>query len=147
MQVFPTYINHSPPLIPDGIYLIIERALRGERSQMFPYRLSAEQGSIWYHFYNVLGMTRSGIEPTTSLLRGERFNHWATAALYHMAMGRVSYMWICALTQHYECEGQQKTFSNFLLSCCLNVNYGTPAFCRVSCARVYCTYQRVQLYI
>ena len=25
---------------------------------------------------------RSGIEPTTSHFRGERSNHWATAALY-----------------------------------------------------------------
>ena len=45
------------------------------------YILSAKQGSIWYHFYNVFGMTRSGIEPTTSRSRGERSNHWATAAV------------------------------------------------------------------
>jgi len=30
-------------------------------------------------FYNVFGMTRSGFKPTTSRLRGERSNHWATA--------------------------------------------------------------------
>jgi len=28
--------------------------------------LSAKQGSIWFHFHNIFGMTRSGIEPTTS---------------------------------------------------------------------------------
>jgi len=33
--------------------------------------LSAKQGSIWYHFYHVFGMTRSGIEPTTSRSRGD----------------------------------------------------------------------------
>jgi len=47
----------------------LERGLRGERSQTCPYMLSAKQGSIWYHFYNVFGMTRSEIEPTTSRLR------------------------------------------------------------------------------
>ena len=26
--------------------------------------LSAKQGSHWYHFYNVFGMTRPGIDPT-----------------------------------------------------------------------------------
>ena len=52
-----------------------ERGLRGERSQTCPYILSAKQGSIWNHVYNVVGMTRSGIEPTTSCLRGERSNH------------------------------------------------------------------------
>ena len=53
-----------------------ERGLRGERSQTCPYMLSAKQGSIWCHFYNVFGMTRSGIEPTTSRSRGERSYHW-----------------------------------------------------------------------
>ena len=81
-QVIPTYINHSRPLIPDGIHLFFERGLRGERRQTCPYMLSAKQGSIWYHFYNVFGMTRSGIEPTTSRSRGERSNHWATAAYF-----------------------------------------------------------------
>jgi len=72
-QVIPTYINHSRPLIPDGFHrsLFFERGLRGERSQTCPYMLSAEQRSIWYHFYNVFGMTRSGIEPMTSRSRGE----------------------------------------------------------------------------
>jgi len=39
--------------------------------------LRAKHGSIWYHFFD---MTRSGIEHTTSRLRGERSNQWATAA-------------------------------------------------------------------
>ena len=44
-----------------------ERCLRGgERNQTYPYMLSFKQRSIYYHFYNVFGMTRSGIEPTTS---------------------------------------------------------------------------------
>jgi len=80
-QVIPTYINCSRPLISDGIHLIFKRGLRGKRSQALPYILSAKQGSIWYHFYNVFGMTRSGIEPTTSRLRGERYNHWVTAVV------------------------------------------------------------------
>ena len=81
-QVIPTYINYSRPLIPDGINLFfIEQDLRGERNQTCPYMLSAKEGNIWYHFYNVFGMTRSGIEPTTSRLRGKRSNHWATAAV------------------------------------------------------------------
>ena len=52
-----------------------ERGLRGERSQTSPYMLSAKQGSIWYHFYYVFGMMRSGMEPTTSRSQGERSNH------------------------------------------------------------------------
>jgi len=42
--------------------------------------LSATQGSIWYHFYNVFGMTESGIEPATFRLQGKGSNHLATAA-------------------------------------------------------------------
>jgi len=83
-QVIPTYINHSRPLILGGIHLFFERGLRGERSQTCPYMLSAKQGSIWYHFYNVFGMMRSGIESTTSCSRGERSNHWATADLWYL---------------------------------------------------------------
>ena len=73
--LIPTYINHSRPLIPNGIHLFFERGLRGDGSQTCPYMLGDKQGSIWYHFYNVFGMTRSGIEPTTSRLRGERSNY------------------------------------------------------------------------
>jgi len=58
----------------------LEQGLRGEGSQTC-HMLSAKQGSIWYYFYNVFGMTRSGTEPTTSRSRGERSNHWATAAV------------------------------------------------------------------
>ena len=58
-QVIPTYINHSRSLIPDEIHLFFERGLRGERSQTYPNTLSAKQGSIWYYFYNVFGMTQS----------------------------------------------------------------------------------------
>jgi len=65
-HIIPTYINHSRPLFPDETHLVFERCLRGERGQTYPYMLSAKQGSIWYHFYNFFGMTRSGIEPTTS---------------------------------------------------------------------------------
>jgi len=60
---------------------VFERGLRGERSQTCPYMLSAKKGSIWYHFYNVFGMTRSEIETTTSRSRGERSNHSAIAAV------------------------------------------------------------------
>jgi len=35
--------------------------------------LSTKQWIIWYHFYNVFGMTQSGIEPTTSSSWGECF--------------------------------------------------------------------------
>ena len=42
--------------------------------------LRAKQWSIFHYFYNAFDMTRSGIEPTTSRSRGERSNHWATAA-------------------------------------------------------------------
>ena len=34
--------------------------------------LSAKQGTHWYHFYNVFGMTRPGIDPTST---------WAIAAV------------------------------------------------------------------
>jgi len=43
------------------------------RIQTFPYLLSAQQGRICYHFYNVFGIARSEIEPKTSRSRGERF--------------------------------------------------------------------------
>jgi len=51
-----------------------EQDLIGERSKTNPYMLSAKQlkqGSIWYHFYNVFGMARSGIEPMTLCSRGK----------------------------------------------------------------------------
>ena len=58
-QVIQIYINHYRPIIPEGIYLNLI-GLRGERSQTYPYMLIAKQGSIWYQFYNVFGMTDSG---------------------------------------------------------------------------------------
>ena len=67
----------------ESIYFF-ERGLRGNRSQTYPYMLSAKQGIIWYHFYKVFGMTRSGIEPTTSRLRGESFYQYATIAVYFL---------------------------------------------------------------
>jgi len=78
-QIIPTYINHSRPLIQDGIHLFFERGLRWEQSQTCPYMLSAKQDNIWNHFDNLFSMTRSGIEPTTSRSRGKRSNHWTTA--------------------------------------------------------------------
>ena len=45
-QMIQTYINHSRRLIPDGIHLVFERGLRGEKSQFYPYMLSAKQVSI-----------------------------------------------------------------------------------------------------
>ena len=46
--------------------------------------LSAKQGSHWYHFYNVFGMTRPGIDPTPILsyrTRSGRSASWAIAAV------------------------------------------------------------------
>ena len=65
-----------------SIFVVV--VFRGERSQTCPYMLIAKQGSIWYHFYNVVGMAQSGIESATSRSRGKRslgetFNHRATA--------------------------------------------------------------------
>jgi len=34
--------------------------------------MSAKQGSVWYHLYEVIGMTRSGIELSASGARGVR---------------------------------------------------------------------------
>ena len=45
-------------------------------------------------------MTRSGIEPTTSRSRGERSNHWATAAVTAV---------------HKKCS-RNETFSLFIVS-------------------------------
>ena len=45
------------------IRIRLKQGLRGERSQTYPYMLSAKQGSIRYHFYNVFGMMRLGIDP------------------------------------------------------------------------------------
>ena len=45
--------------------------------------LSAKQGSHWYHFYDVFGMTRPGIDPThilTYRTRSGRSTTWAIAA-------------------------------------------------------------------
>ena len=56
--------------------------------------LSAKQGNIWYHFYNLFGMTRSGIEPTTTRSRGERSNHWATAAVCWECVGYFLYFFL-----------------------------------------------------
>ena len=55
---------------------------RGLRRQTYPYMLSAKHATIWYSFYNVFCMTRSGIERTNSRLQGERSNHWANAAVW-----------------------------------------------------------------
>ena len=44
--------------------------------------LSAKQGSHWYHYYNVFGMTRPGIDPTPILTyrtRSGRSTTWAIA--------------------------------------------------------------------
>ena len=46
--------------------------------------LSAKQGSHWYHFFNVFGMTRPGIDPTPILTyhtRSGRSTNWAIAAV------------------------------------------------------------------
>ena len=40
--------------------------------------LSAKQGSHWYHFYNVFGMTRPGIDPTPILTYRTRSGHSTT---------------------------------------------------------------------
>jgi len=77
-QLILTTLDRSFKMVSNSFF---EPGLRGKRSQTCPYMLSAKQGSIWYYFYKVFGMTRSGIEPTTSLSRGERSNHWATGAL------------------------------------------------------------------
>ena len=56
---------------------------RGEASACL-IMLSAKQGSHWYHFYNVFGMTRPGIDPTPILTyrtRSGRSTTWAIAAV------------------------------------------------------------------
>ena len=58
----------------------LTRFERREKPDLSLNMLSAKQGSILYHFYKVFGMMRSRIEPTTSCLRGECSNHWATIA-------------------------------------------------------------------
>ena len=53
--------------------------------------LSAKQGSHWYHFYNVFGMTRPGIDPTPILTyrtRSGRSTTWAIAACLCMLMNQ-----------------------------------------------------------
>jgi len=76
MQVIPTYINQSRPLITDGVNLMFWTRFNRWKKQdiSFSYMLSDKQGSIWYHFYNVFSMTRSGLAPTTYRSRGERAN-------------------------------------------------------------------------
>ena len=43
--------------------------------------LSAKQGSHWYHFYNVFGMTRPGIDPTPILTYRTRSGRSTTLAI------------------------------------------------------------------
>jgi len=52
-EVFPTDINQSRPLIPDGI---ISSFWTGKGRLTYPYMLIAMQGCIWYHFYCVFCM-------------------------------------------------------------------------------------------
>ena len=53
--------------------------------------LSAKQGSHWYHFYNVFGMTRPGIDPSPILTyrtRSGRSTTWAIAAVNLWKQGK-----------------------------------------------------------
>ena len=53
--------------------------------------LSAKQGSHWYHFYNVFGMTRPGIDPTPILTyrtRSGRSTTWAIAAVLFLQINK-----------------------------------------------------------
>ena len=92
----------------------LNAVLRGERSQICPYMLSAKQGSIWYRFYNVFGMTRSGIEHTTSRSRGERSNHRATAATFGSMVKPILYyasqIWGYAYMYVYTIESVHNRF-------------------------------------
>ena len=46
--------------IPDFIHYIFFPILILEKEPVFPFLMfSSKQGSYWYHFYNVFGMTRS----------------------------------------------------------------------------------------
>jgi len=56
MYVIQTYINRYRQRIPDGIHFIFwTRFERREKPDLSLYA-NAKQGSIWYHFYNVLGL-------------------------------------------------------------------------------------------
>ena len=57
----------------DSIHLF-EQGLIGKSNQTYPFMLSAKQGIIWYHFYDVLGMTQSKIKPRTSPSQGELYH-------------------------------------------------------------------------
>jgi len=73
-------LNHSFQM--ESISSFFNRGLRGQRSQTFPYMLSAKQGSTWYHFKNVFGMMRRGSNPRPPTHTAKRrLYHWATAAL------------------------------------------------------------------
>ena len=87
-----------------------ESFLKGKRSHNYPYMLNAEQEAS-STIFNVFGMTRSGIEPTTSRLRGESSNHWATAAVnnneWHLpwAYAHSCYCWAGSKQFHILCLG------------------------------------------
>ena len=51
--------------------------------------LSAKQKNIWFHFYNVFGMTRSGIEPTIFLAR--LFEDYVKLWLSHFRLGWLAF--------------------------------------------------------
>jgi len=58
-----TYIDHSRPLIPDGIHLFFERGLRGEKSQTCPYILMASKEASGTIFITSLVWRRRGSNP------------------------------------------------------------------------------------
>ena len=78
-QIITTYINHSQAFISDGMSLnFVTRFEKREKPDL--YMLSAKQGSIWYNFYNVFGMKRSGFEPTIPHSQGRMLYHWTIVA-------------------------------------------------------------------
>ena len=75
--IIAIYIKHSPLLILDGVHLIFEQRLKGQKQDWFLY---AKQESIWYHFLPIIGMTQSKIEPKTSKSRGKCSTIWPLLA-------------------------------------------------------------------
>jgi len=59
INLYKSYHNLYIPLDTHSLWspFHVLNEAREDKSQTFAYMLSAKQGSIWYHFYNVFGMT------------------------------------------------------------------------------------------
>jgi len=106
--------------------------------------LSAKQGSIWYHFYHVCGITQLGIKPTSSCSWGECSYHWANAVLKsHACLSCLIASWLFSssdiLKENGPCGQIYKIIH--LYFCIINIFLITFLFPKISALKVCCDSQ------